>query len=136
MVAVTSFYYTNEDGDGDGNSSPANGQTLDYPISVQGQATSIRNVFQAVAKVVEDRLGVFYWEPAWLPVGTSDNLENNKVNWEKYGSACASSLASEYDSEDAGKWYGGSAVDNQGLFDFNGKPLESLNIFKYIININ
>src|SRR5699024_8821460 len=44
-----------------------------------------------------------------------------------------SSFASEYDSEDAGKWYGGSAVDNQGLFDFNGKPLESLNIFKYII---
>ena len=65
----------------------------------------------------------FIGEPAWLPVGTSDNLENNKVIWEKYGSGWASSFASEYDSEDAGKWYGGSAVDNQGLFDFNGKPL-------------
>ena len=133
MVAETSYVYTNEDGDGHGNTSPANGQTLDYPISVQGQATSVRNVFQAVANVGEAGLGVFYWEPAWLPVGTSDNLENNKVIWEKYGSGWASSFASEYDSEDAGKWYGGSAVDNQGLFDFNGKPLESLNIFKYIM---
>ena len=133
MVAETSYVYTNEDGDGHGNTSPANGQTLDYPISVQGQATSVRNVFQAVANVGEAGLGVFYWEPAWLPVGTSDNLENNKVIWEKYGSGWASSFASEYDSEDAGKWYGASAVDNQGLFDFNGKPLESLNIFKYIM---
>ena len=79
MVAETSYVYTNEDGDGHGNTSPANGQTLDYPISVQGQATSVRNVFQAVANVGEAGLGVFYWEPAWLPVGTSDNLENNKV---------------------------------------------------------
>ena len=117
MVAETSYVYTNEDGDGHGNTSPANGQSLDYPISVQGQATSVRNVFQAVANVGEAGLGVFYWEPAWLPVGTSDNLENNKVIWEKYGSGWASSFASEYDSEDAGKWYGGSAVDNQGLFD-------------------
>lgn len=84
MVAETSYVYTNEDGDGHGKTSPANGQTLDYPISVQGQATSVRNVFQAVANVGEAGLGVFYWEPAWLPVGTSDNLENNKVIWEKY----------------------------------------------------
>ena len=36
-----------------------------------------------------------------------------------------------YDADDVGKWYGGSAVDNQGLFDFTGKPLASLNVFKY-----
>lgn len=133
MVAETSYVYTSEDGDGHGNTSPANGQILDYPISIQGQATSVRNVFQAVADVGEAGLGVFYWEPAWIPVGPPSNLDNNKVIWEKYGSGWASSFASEYDSEDAGKWYGGSAVDNQGLFDFNGKPLESLNIFKYIM---
>ena len=38
----------------------------------------------------------------------------------------------EYDPEDAGKWYGGSAVDNQALFDFEGHPLASLAIFNLI----
>src|SRR5690606_40707747 len=58
--------------------------------------------------------------------------EKNKEIWEKYGSGWASSYASEYDPEDAGKWYGGSAVDNQALFDFKGYPLPSLNVFKYV----
>ncbi|SCH49822.1 Arabinogalactan endo-1%2C4-beta-galactosidase precursor [uncultured Clostridium sp.] len=133
MVAETSYVYTEEDGDGHYNTSPKSDQTLDYTISVQGQADSVRNVFQAVADVGESGLGIFYWEPAWLPVGSSSNLESNKLLWEKYGSGWASSYASEYDPDDAGKWYGGSAVDNQGLFDFNGKPLESINIFKYIM---
>ena len=36
-------------------------------------------------------------------------------------------------SKDANsQWWGGSAQDNQGLFDFYGKPLESMNIFNYI----
>ena len=56
-------------------------------------------------------------------------LNSNKTAWEKYGSGWAASYASEYD---AGKYYGGSAVDNQALFDFNGKPLASLNVFKYV----
>lgn len=29
-------------------------------------------------------------------------------------------------------WYGGSAVDNQALFDFSGHPLESLKTFEYV----
>lgn len=133
MVAETSYTYTDEDGDGHGNTSPSSGQTLDYPISVQGQATSVRNVFQAVCDVGEAGLGAFYWEPAWLPVGSADNYENNKTLWEKFGSGWASSYAKEYDPDDAGVWYGGSAVDNQALFDFSGKPLESLNVFKYMM---
>ena len=133
MVAETSYTYTAEDGDGHGNTSPSSGQTLDYPISVQGQATSVRNVFQAVCDVGEAGLGAFYWEPAWLPVGSADNYENNKTLWEKFGSGWASSYAKEYDPDDAGVWYGGSAVDNQALFDFSGKPLESLNVFKYMM---
>ena len=133
MVAETSYTYTAEDGDGHGNTSPSSDQTLDYPISVQGQATSVRNVFQAVCDVGEAGLGAFYWEPAWLPVGNADNYENNKTLWEKFGSGWASSYAKEYDPDDAGVWYGGSAVDNQALFDFSGKPLESLNVFKYMM---
>ncbi|MEJ8305770.1 glycosyl hydrolase 53 family protein [Saccharibacillus sacchari] len=133
MVAETSYAYTSEDGDGHGNTAPqASGQTLDYPVSVQGQATSVRNVIDAVAKVGDAGLGVFYWEPAWLPVGSASNAEANKTLWETYGSGWASSFAAEYDPHDAGQWYGGSAVDNQALFDFSGKPLASLNVFKYV----
>ncbi len=82
------------------------------------------------SNVGDKGLGVFYWEPAWIPVGTS--YATNLPLWEEHGSGWASSYSSEYDPEDAGKWYGGSAVDNQALFDFKGNPLDSLNVFKYI----
>ncbi|MDQ0230868.1 glycosyl hydrolase 53 family protein [Metabacillus malikii] len=133
MVAETSYTYTGEDGDGHENTAPKDsGQTLNYPISVQGQATAVRDVIEAVANVGEAGLGVFYWEPAWIPVGDASELEKNKQIWEEFGSGWATSYATEYDPEDAGHWYGGSAVDNQALFDFNGSPLASLNVFKYV----
>ncbi|MDM5330059.1 glycosyl hydrolase 53 family protein [Neobacillus sp. CF12] len=133
MVAETSYAYTAEDGDGHGNTAPKDsGQTLNYPITVQGQATAVRDVIQAVANVGEAGIGVFYWEPAWLPVGPANQLEQNKAIWEKDGSGWATSYAGTYDAHDAGVWYGGSAVDNQALFDFNGKPLSSLNVFNYV----
>jgi arabinogalactan endo-1,4-beta-galactosidase len=133
MVAETSYTYTSEDGDGHGNTAPkSTGQTLNYPITVQGQATAVRDVMEAVANVGEAGIGVFYWEPAWLPAAPDKSLKKNKMLWEKYGSGWATSYASEYDPHDAGQWYGGSAVDNQALFDFYGHPLPSLNVFKYV----
>lgn len=132
MVVETSYAYTAEEGDGHGNTAPQAGQTLDYTISVQGQAHAVRDVIDAVAKVGPAGIGVFYWEPAWLPVGPPENLEQNKLLWEQHGSGWASSYAAEYDPNDAGKWYGGSSWDNQALFDFNGYPLPSLNVFKYV----
>lgn len=133
MVAETSYAYTASDGDGHENTAPKkSGQTLAYPVTVQGQAHSVRDVIQAVSDVGTPGIGVFYWEPAWLPVGNPSHLKQNKMKWEKYGSGWASSYAKEYDPEDAGKWFGGSAVDNQALFDFSGHPLSSLNVFKYV----
>ena len=133
MVAETQYPYTVEDGDGHGNSLSSVVGDMLYPISVQGQANHIRDVFQAVANVGSKGLGVFYWEPAWLPVGSANQWAQNSVIWEQHGSGWASSYAGEYDPEDAGQWYGGSAVDNQALFDFNGRPLDSLNVFNFII---
>lgn len=133
MVAETSYTYTAADGDGHGNTAPKPaGQTLNYPITVQGQATAIRDVMEAVANVGDAGLGVFYWEPAWIPAASDKKLEKNQKLWEKYGSGWASSFAAEYDPEDAGHWYGGSAVDNQAMFDFYGHPLPSLNVFKLV----
>ena len=55
--------------------------------------------------------------------------EENSALWEKHGSGWASSYAAVYDPDDAGKWYGGCAVDNQAFFDATGHPLESLKVF-------
>jgi arabinogalactan endo-1,4-beta-galactosidase len=129
LIAETAYVYTEEDGDGFSNTmSDPRGQP--YPFSIYGQARSLRNVIAAAADA--GAIGVFYWEPAWIPVGL--DYESNLVKWEQFGSGWATSYASEYDSRDAGMWYGGNAVDNQALFDFSGHPLPSLNVFKYAKN--
>lgn len=146
MVAETSWANTLEDGDGhdntvrEGSNDDLSVAGMDYNFTVQGQANEISSVIEAISNVGEAGIGVMYWEPAWLPVNiydkdaanAADILAKNKAAWEKHGSGWASSYAKEYDPADAGKWFGGSAVDNQALFDFTGKPLASLNVFKYV----
>ena len=143
MVAETSWAYTLDDGDGHDNTVRVGNNddtSIGYRFSVQGQADEISSVIQAVANVGDAGIGVMYWEPAWLPVQIYDKdaenaaevLADNQAKWEEFGSGWASSFAAEYDPKDAGQWYGGSAVDNQALFDFTGKPLASLNVFKYV----
>ncbi len=136
MVAETSYAYTLEDGDGHGNSVSEKDLNSNYAATVQSQATALRDVCAAVNEI--GGLGVFYWEPAWIPVThydyTADNAEEvlaaNKQAWEKYGSGWASSYAGSYDKEDAGEYYGGCAWDNQAWFDFDGNPLPSLYVYK------
>jgi len=129
MIAETAYNFTADDGDGFANIvSDAKG--MPYPFSVYGQAISVRNVIDAAARA--GGIGVFYWEPAWIPVGA--DYETNKEKWREFGSGWAAIYASIYDYKDAGAYYGGSGVDNQALFDFNGHPLPSLNVFKYAVN--
>lgn len=147
MVAETSWVTTWDDGDGHGNSAPKITQALAYPVSLQGQADEIRDVVNAVQEVNNgdhgegEAIGMFYWEPAWISpyyVYNSDGsvdqslYKKNKELWEKYGSGWASSYSVEYDPNDAGMWYGGSAVDNQAWFDFDGKALETAKVYSYI----
>ena len=106
--------------------------TDDYPASVQGQATQLRDVIAAVAAVGDAGIGVFYWEPAWLPVGPPSQLEANRVLWERDGSGWATSAAASYDPVHVGEWFGGSSWDNQSLFAWDGTPLESLRTFEYV----
>lgn len=136
MVAETSWAYTLEDGDGHTNSIISD--YSNYATSVQGQASEVAGVAQAV--VDGGGIGVFYWEPAWIPVNNVSELSGdayttqvaaNKVLWETYGSGWASSYAGAY-SSDAATWFGGSSWDNQAMFDFDGYPLESLLVWKYM----
>ncbi len=130
MVMETSYAYTGEDTDFFGNTVGDGGSfTKDYPFTVQGQANSVRNITDTVVNGMKDGIGVCYWEGAWIAVGT-DSWEENHEKWEKHGSGWASSYAAVYDPGDAGKYYGGSAVDNQAFFDAEGRPLESLKVFR------
>ena len=129
VIAETSYCYTEKDGDGFGNSFDGIEDAVDgYAPTVQSQATMIRDICAAANEV--GVLGVFYWEGTWIPVGSED--QDNSALWEKYGSGWASSYSAEYDSDDAGLYYGGCSWDNQAMFDFTGHPLPSLNVFRYL----
>lgn len=129
MVAETSYAYTGEDTDFSGNTiSDGSAVIKDYPFTVQGQANNLRNVIDTMVNKTTNGIGVFYWEGTWITVGGSSYEENARL-WETYGSGWASSYAAEYDPNDAGKYYGGCACDNQALFDAKGRPLESLKVF-------
>lgn len=148
MVAETAWANCNQDGDGFGDATYNKGEYVDYNVTVQGQANAIRDVANAVSTIdvtlengKKAALGFFYWEPAWIPVQSlydnNGNLkenvkeitEENKTLWEEFGSGWASSYSAEYDPDDAGFWYGGSSMDPQAVFDFNGNPLPVLYVY-------
>lgn len=99
-VVETAYAFTEKDGDEQGNVFKVYSDELGgYLPSVQGQATAIRDVFEAVASV-DGGCGVFYWEPAWIPVKNAGLSLTEGDTWE-----------------------------NQCLFDFDGRVLPSLNVF-------
>jgi arabinogalactan endo-1,4-beta-galactosidase len=101
-VVETAYAWTLADGDGTGNlfkmALDADGG---YLPTVQGQASFIRDCMATVAAVPGKKgLGIFYWEPCWIPVAGA--------GW-KAGEGCS--------------W------ENQALFDGTGHALESLSVF-------
>ena len=132
MVMETSWAYTAEDTDFSGNTiGEGSAVVKNWPYTVQGQANAVQAVIDAVAAKTKNGIGVVYWEGAWISVGT-ESWEKNHEIWEKYGSGWASSCAGAYDPNDAGKYYGGCAVDNQAFFDAAGHPLESLKVWNLV----
>lgn len=146
MVAETSYPYTLEDTDGHSNTmsywNNNTGDNLLWSFTPQGQADEVRAVMNAVNAVNGAKgLGVFYWEGAWITVGDitgktgnawTAQYNANKLLWEQYGCGWAASYSAEYDPDDAGLYYGGSAVDNQAFFDAQGKALSSLRVFRNV----
>lgn len=141
MVAETSWATTLEDGDGHENTVRvgSNDTSQPYDFTLSGQATELRTVAQAISQT-SGGIGMFYWEPAWISPNyvysdgevNEDLLTANKTAWETYGSGWASSYAGEYDPDDAGRWFGGSAIDNQAWFDFEGNAIDTINVYKYL----
>lgn len=128
-VTETSWVRTLDDGDRFGNTIGSRdkiGNYASYDISPAGQTAFLHDLFTAVAAIPGGRgIGVFYWEPAWLPVG---NDQTRSSLWKQFGSGWATQAAGEYD-DSARQYYGGSAVDNESLFSADGKPLDSLYFF-------
>ena len=105
VIAEAAYAFTLQDADGFPNLFGENEQNLGgYRASVQGQATAMRDLMAAVTKVPNGRgLGIFYWEPDWIPV--------KGAGW-KTGE--------------------GDTWDNQAMFDSKGNTLPSLNVFNLV----
>ena len=130
LVAETSWVRTLDDADGFPNtigSRDKMGNYVSYEVSPAGQAAYLHDLFQTIAAIPDSKgIGVFYWEPAWLPVGR--DADANSRLWEQYGSGWGNRAAGNYDKS-AGEYAGGSCVENESLFSADGKPLDSLYVF-------
>jgi len=105
VVLEAAYPYTPADADGYGNLAGAGvEESGGFMPTVQGQATAVRDIMAAVAQVPNGRgLGIFYWEPEWIPV--------NNAGWA------------------TGQ---GNAWENQAMFDFDGNALPSLDVFNKV----
>jgi arabinogalactan endo-1,4-beta-galactosidase len=105
IVAETAYAWTLDNGDSLGNSfGPGSDRLGGYKATVQGQATAIRDIIAAVAGTPKSLgIGIFYWEPDWIPIAGAGWRTGDGEVWE-----------------------------NQALFDFHGKALPSLKVFKLV----
>lgn len=130
LCAEVAYAYTYDDGDGFPNAVSRDSVfPRQWPVTVQGQADAIRCCIEAVAAIGDAGMGVYYWEPAWIPV-PGDTKGEREALWDRWGSGWATRAAAEYDKKDAGAYFGGSGWDNQALFSFEGIPLDSLAVWK------
>jgi len=130
MIAEISYAYTPNDTDFYGNTISDAEPVQPYAMTVQGQANAVREAIDTINSI-PNGIGVFYWEGTWISSGGA-NYDENQALWYNHGSGWATPYAGEYDPNDAGKYPGGCAVDNQAMFDATGKPLESLKIFTLV----
>ena len=130
MVLETSYAFTEEDFDGNGNTR-LNTQT--YPFTVQGQANQILDVIETIADLGDYGLGVCYWEGTWVAPANNSTESLDLCN--RFGCGWASAKAGPstiggdgYQSNDVTA-AGGVVIDNQAFFMTDGTPLESLKLF-------
>lgn len=88
-------------------------ETLEYPMTIQGQTAYIQDLMQVIRAVPENRgKGFFWWEPAWLPVPGSGWAK--QPGWEYIGK----------EGPEGNEWA------NQTLFDFDGNALPALSVIR------
>ncbi|MDD6421067.1 MAG: glycosyl hydrolase 53 family protein, partial [Lactobacillus delbrueckii] len=132
VVMETSWLNNVNDSDGTGNNigyAPS-----DYVVGPQGQVDEVTALYKSL--VAGGGVGAFYWEPAQIAVRAGWNSWNyNKQLANVYGTGWASKYVIGYapDNEmhyNGKETWGGSTWDNMGLFDDHGYPLQSLLVYK------
>jgi arabinogalactan endo-1,4-beta-galactosidase len=105
IIAETAYPFTVQAGDAQPNLFGDGLQELGgYQASLQGQATAMHDLMAAVAQVPDGKgLGIFYWEPDWIPVAGAGWKTGEGDTWE-----------------------------NQAMFDYQGNALASLNVFRLV----
>ncbi|MBR1673905.1 MAG: glycosyl hydrolase 53 family protein [Eubacterium sp.] len=133
MVAETAYPYTLDNLDSTSNTVSSYCMNYqNYSVSASGQAAAVRDIAAAVNKVNTNYksgygLGVFYWEPSWIPTSQSA--------WGTYGTGWASSSSGNYEKlySSSVQYYStedkGSSWENMALFDTNGVAMKSLYVF-------
>lgn len=92
---------------------PALVETIEFPMTREGQADFMRTLLARLETVAEHRArGFFWWEPAWIPVP---------------GSGWATPASLEY-MNDPGPC--GNEWANQALFDYDGNVLPTLEVIR------
>lgn len=80
-----------------------------YPATTEGQEAFLKDLFRTVRSVKNNRgIGVFYWEPAWLPIPECKWANQNGCDY-------------MHDKVEAG-----NAMANQALFDAAGNANSAL----------
>jgi arabinogalactan endo-1,4-beta-galactosidase len=105
IVAETAYAWTFEKGSSIENSfGPGADRLGGYRATVQGQASAIADIIAAVAGAPGGKgRGVFYWEPDWIPLPGAGWRTGDGESW-----------------------------GNQALFDYEGRALPSLRVFKLV----
>ena len=113
IIAEMSYGFTNESTAFAANTySSGMEEAGKFLTSLQGQATAIHDVIEILSKVPNNLgLGIFYWEPAWLPVE---------------GAGWATSVSGLVTVDGLDTWA------NQGLFSYSGKVLPSFSVFNKV----
>ncbi|WP_105901734.1 glycoside hydrolase family 53 protein [Vibrio gangliei] len=113
VIVETSYAYTTKNGDELENSYTGEAPFENYEVSVTGQAHFLKDLMEMVNAVPNNETGgIFYWDPAWLPVK---------------GATWATKAGMDYADD---QWKPGNSWDNQLLFDFNGNVLPSVKVFE------
>lgn len=140
MVMETAWVNSSENFDGTPNTI-GKLQKPAFSVSSQGQIDQMTNLFQTLT-TTKGSLGAYYWEPAWVPVmpGWGGNKwEYNKLAGNVFGTGWASEHSKGYLADSRylyngkGAW-GGSSWDNATLFNENGRPMSSLDIYNGLTN--
>ncbi len=133
MIVETAWGYTDNGAEYCNNqySTDKFGLAGGYVTSAQGQATELSDLVDCLSKVPNQKgTGLFYWEPAWLPLQGSDWVSKEGAFYNDYGYDASSSA----DLKDYTNSYCYSSWANQALFDYTGQALPSYKTYKYIVD--